>query len=117
MILDKFEILMNENSILYAIVTSFDKKTIENIGSIEKLKYDDLVSQMFNNYNQIKILNESLKEQKLPRSWSQGDTVCVVCKPNDEVLVALFYNEYRPILESVQFGRKIAEEIDLIWKK
>ncbi len=114
--LNKLKELMYKNNISYAIVSSISTGILENIGTTDELQYDTIVNQLFGDYEQIKILDESLKGQKMPRSWGQGDTICLVCKPNLDVLIALFYNEHRHILESVKFGEKMANEIDCIWK-
>ena len=116
MILDELKKLMDRNDIPYSIITSFDSESVVKLGVINELHYIDLIEQLFGNFEQIKALNDSLRGQTLPHSWKQGDVRCVVCKPKDEVLVGLFYNEHRPLIESIDFGEKLSWEIDDIWE-
>lgn len=112
--LDKLKDLVNKNKISYCVVATLDIDSIDTIGCVSELEYKDLVEQLFGDMQQIKLLNESLVGQQLPRSWKQGKVKCLVCKPKDNIIIGLFYNEYRPLFESIDFGNEIAKEIDNI---
>lgn len=114
--LDKLKDLVDRNEISYCIVATLDSELIDTIGSLTKLEYKDLVEQLFGDIQQIKILNDSLSGQQLPRAWKQGKVKCLVCKPKDNIIVGLFYNEYRSLFESIDFGNKVAKEIENIWE-
>lgn len=116
MCLDKLKVLVDKNKISYCVVATLDIDSIDTIGCVSELEYKDLVVQLFGDIQQIKLLNDSLVGQQLPRSWKQGKVKCLVCKPKDSIIVGLFYNEYRPLFESIDFGNEIAKEIDNIWQ-
>ena len=37
-------------------------------------------------------LNNGIQDQIMPRVWSQGNAKCIVCKPNERYLIALFFD-------------------------
>lgn len=114
--LDRLKDLVNKNKISYCVVAALDIESIDTIGCLTELEYKDLVEQLFGDIQQIKLLNDSLSGQQIPHSWRQGKVKCLVCKPKDSMIIGLFYNEYRALLESIDFGDKVAKEIDDLWK-
>ncbi|WP_324822874.1 hypothetical protein [Sinanaerobacter sp. ZZT-01] len=114
--LEKLSDLISENKIAYCVIADLDMESIETIGCVTELEYKDLVEQLFYDMEQIKVLNFSLIGQQLPRSWKQGKVKCLICKPKDSIVVGLFYNEYRMLSESIDFGCEIAKKIDNMWK-
>ena len=56
-----------------------------------ELESYDLFEQLIL-FNSVENLMKSLSGQLLPRIWTQGNTKCVICQPNDEQIVALFYD-------------------------
>lgn len=115
MYIQKLKELVNKNEISYCIVVNLDTNSIDKIGDATVLEYKGLVEQLFGSIQQIKLLNDSLVGQQLPRSWKQGKVKCLVCKPNSNIIVGLFYNERRSFIESIDFGNEIARKIDSIW--
>lgn len=115
MYIQKLKELVNKNEISYCIVVNLDTDLIDKIGDATVLEYKGLVEQLFGSIQQIKLLNDSLVGQQLPRSWKQGKVKCLVCKPNSNIIVGLFYNESRSFIESIDFGNEIARKIDSIW--
>lgn len=75
-----------------------------------------MVEQLFGDIQQIKLLNDSLVGQELPRFWQQGKVRCLVSKPKDSIILGVFYNESRSLKESFYFGNEIMKKIDNIWK-
>lgn len=112
MYLEKLKDIINQNEISYCIIADLNNDTIDEIGDVTKLKCQDLVEQLFGNIQQIKLLNDSLAGQELPRSWKQGKVKCLICRPQDRMLVGLFYNESRSFVESIDFCNEIAIKID-----
>lgn len=108
--------MLDENEISYCVVVNLNNDSIDKIGDVTELEYKDLVEQLFGSIQQIKLLNDSLVGQQLPRSWKQGKVKCLVCKPKDTIIVGLFYNEKRPFIESIDFGNEIMVKIYNIWK-
>lgn len=115
MYIQELKELINKFKISYSIVVSLNTDSIEKIGNVTELEYRDLVEQLFGNIQQIKLLNNSLNGQILPRLWSQGKVKCLVCKPKDNIIIGLFYNESRSFMDSIDFSSEIAKKIDIIW--
>lgn len=104
--------ILNKNAISYCIVANINTDSIDKIGDVTELEYKDLVEQLFGDIQQIKLLNDSLAGQQLPRVWQQGKVRCLVSKPKDSIILGLFYNESRSIKESICFWKEIMIEID-----
>ena len=114
--LEKLKDILNKNAISYCIVANINTDSIDKIGDVTELEYKDLVEQLFGDIQQIKLLNDSLVGQELPRAWKQGKVTCWVSKPKDSIILGVFYNESRALKESVYFGHEIMKKIDNIWK-
>lgn len=110
--IDKF---MKNHGIAYAIVTNLDSGLIETLGNISDLAYDDLVKQLFADFNSIKSLNKSLEGQMMPQIWSQGEVRCIVIKPTVNIIIGLLYNEHRPPFESIDFVDEVNNELLKCW--
>lgn len=108
------EIMLN-NNIAFSVVANLDDNNIENIGNKTELEYHSLVENLFGNIEHIHALNDSLKGQIMPQSWKQGNVKCLVCKPADNVIVGLFYNEERTTIESYRFGKTLNDIIKGAW--
>ncbi len=109
------EIMLN-NNIPFSVVANLDDNNMENIGNKTELEYFSLVENLFGNIEHIHALNESLKGQIMPQSWKQGNVKCLVCKPVDNVIVGLFYNEERTAIESYRFGKTLNDIIKGAWE-
>ena len=114
--LEKLKDILDKNAISSCIVANLNTDSIDMIGDVTELEYKDLVEQLFGDIQQIKLLNDSLVGQELPRFWQQGKVRCLVSKPKDSIILGVFYNESRSLKESFYFGNEIMKKIDNIWK-
>lgn len=112
----KIHELMSTYGILYSIVANLENSMAESFGDITNLQCNDLVEQLFGSVEKIKALDNSLEGQTVPQSWKQGKVKCIVCKPKSNILIGLFYNEERPIMESIKFTKEINQIIMKSWK-
>ncbi len=82
---------IERNNIAIFAKADLKSKTFDIIKRDVELESYDLFQQLilFGNTDS---LCESIDGQILPRIWTQGNTKCIVCKPNNEQLVALFYD-------------------------
>ncbi|WBW96125.1 hypothetical protein [Oceanirhabdus sp. W0125-5] len=103
--------------IIYIVGVNLKSGEIETIGDKSKLVYDDLVTDLFDNIDSIYSLDKSIEGQRMPQTWRQGEVKCIVCKPSNNILVGLFYNEYRDTIESYQWSKEVNKELEAIWKK
>lgn len=97
---------MEQNNI--TIVARIDLK--KKFYKISKRDFDlesfDLFEQLIL-YSSIDRLLESLEGQIFPRIWGQGNTKCVFCKPNNEEIVALFFDNCMDAKENYFFAKKL----------
>ena len=114
--LEKLKDILDKNAISYSVVANLNTDSIDKIGDVAELEYKDLAEQFFGDVQQIKLLNDYLVGQELPRAWKQGKVTCWVSKPKDSIILGVFYNESRSPKESFYFGHEIMKKIDNIWK-
>lgn len=49
----------------------------------------------------------NISGQLLPRIWTQGNTKCIVSQPNDEHIIALFYNKCLNAKENYLYAKQL----------
>ena len=95
----------------------FVKADIKN--KIFDIKKMDVGLESYDLFNQLVLLGsveglaESVIGQLMPRMWRQGNTRCVICQPNEELLILLFYDSEMDVMENYTY----AEQLDLQLKK
>ena len=99
------------NEIAICVTVDLRKKFFYIIKKDELESYD-LFEQLIL-FNNIENLAESLNGQILPRIWKQGNTKCVISKPNDEQIVALFYEKIMDEKDNYFY----AKHLDLLLKE
>lgn len=103
---------MEQNNIAIAAKADLKNK-IFNISKRDvQLESFDLFEQLIL-YNNIDNLVAILDGQILPRIWVQGNTKCVVCKPNSEQVVAFFYDNCMDAKDNYFY----AKQLDLLLKE
>ncbi len=71
-----------------------------------ELEAYDLFEQLIL-FNSVENLVDSINGQLLPRIWTQGNTKCVICKPNDEHIVALFYDKCMDAKDNYLYAKQL----------
>lgn len=77
-------------------------------GSIEKLPYKGLYTNLLDDENKIKNLIMTVEKDNEPYTWRQGEMVALVYK-NNTGLVCMFYITEKKGLESYQLSQCIFE--------
>lgn len=113
----KLKEILSENEINYCVVTHLDKGTIETFGNKSELVYKGLLKTHFHDMDTIYSLNNFLEGQKLPKLFRQGEVACIICKPNNNVIVGMLYHEQREFLEYYNWSKEINKEVELLWKE
>ncbi|MBX4262263.1 hypothetical protein KTC96_08340 [Clostridium estertheticum] len=111
----KLEEIAKKYGILYTIVVQLDDDTLDIIGDRDKLKYDDIVKLYFDDINSIKHLNKSLEGQLMPRLLSQGEIACIICKPNDNIIISMFFDESKSSFDAVDLSEDVNQDIEELW--
>lgn len=72
----------------------------------KKLIAYDLFEQLIL-FNSVENLADSINGQLLPGIWAQGNTKCVICQPNDEQIVVLFYNKCMDAKDNYFYAKQL----------
>lgn len=94
--------------IIIKIVAKVDlnNKMFEILKTDEEFECLDLFNQLIL-YNKIKNLTEYLDGQIMPRMWGQGNSKCIISRPNDNQVIAMFYESTMDAKENYFFAKKI----------
>ena len=105
---------MKENKIIIFVEIDFLDNMIHIEKSDQSLEAYDLFQQLIL-YSDIRSCKEYIKDQILPRIWSQGNIHCILCKPNEMKLIYLFYNSHLSITENYFFAKEINKQINIAY--
>lgn len=111
MITKNLEEFVTKHKIMYAVVIDLINYVQYSLGNKNDLTYEGLYNSLFYNTQSIITLNESLKGQIMPQSWKQGDLKCLVVKPNETILVGLFYIDVPNTVDSYKLAKQINNEL------
>lgn len=103
---------IEKNNIAIFAKADLKTKKFEIIKRDVKLESYDLFQQLIL-FGNMDSLYASIDGQMLPRIWTQGNTKCIVCKPNNEQLVALFYDNNMNATDNYFHAKKL----DLLLKE
>ena len=98
--------LIEKNNIAIVAKADLKNKRFEIINSNLELESYDLFEELIL-FGNTDTLLESVEGQILPRIWTQGNTKCVVCKPNNELLIALFYENSMDAKENYFYAKEL----------
>lgn len=87
----KIKQFMKENDIAIFVKADLKTRKFEIIHGDTEIESMDLFEQLIQ-CGSVDKLQNSVKEQIMPRIWSQGNTKSIVCKPNESCLIALFFD-------------------------
>ena len=88
----KIDEFIEKNDIAIFVKVDLRNKRFEIIKKDVDLESYDLFEQLII-LGSTEKLKASLEGQLLPRIWTQGNTKCVLCQPNNELMVAIFYDK------------------------
>lgn len=102
---------MKENDIIIFAEYNIEQKNF----SIEKidgdLEYYSLFDELiFNTKNY-----DNLDIKILPHIWKQGNTICVMSKPNENILVFLFYDNMENYDINYDFSIELDDKINKMY--
>lgn len=111
--MDVIKFMLDNNIAIFVEVDVNDKLIYMRKRDIEMQSYD-LFEQLIL-YNSIDNLIQNVSGQLLPRIWGQGDTQCVICKPNDTKLICLFYDKHLDAKENYFYAEELSIKINAIY--
>ncbi|MBC2582761.1 hypothetical protein [Clostridium sp. DJ247] len=112
----KLKDVLEKYKIIYCIVAHLDKGLIETLGNKEELAYQGLLKTHFYDIETIQSLDKFLEGQSKPKLFRQGEVACIICKPDNNVIIGLLYHEYREFPEYFKWSKEVNQEIEAIWK-
>ncbi len=103
---------MEKNNIVIVAKANLQEKSFEIIKNNLELESYDLFEQLIL-FGSIDNLMESIEGQILPRIWTQGNTRCIVCRPRQNQIIALFYYSILTVKDEYYH----AKELDTLLKQ
>ncbi len=97
---------INKNDIAILVIANVRNKRFDIIKKNIELESCDLFENLIV-FSSVDNLFESVRGQILPRIWIQGNTKCVICQPNDEHIVALFYENCMDLKENYFYAKRL----------
>jgi len=116
MILKNLKEFVKKNDIMYTVVVDLEKFEKFSFGKKKKIENDSLYNSLFGDEYCISRLDSILREQNIPQSWEQGNINCLVMKPEDNVIVGLFYSDKYDSVESYRFAKEINTAVSGLWQ-
>ncbi len=107
--------LMDSFAIKVMAIASVAKRSVRLLGNEQALPANSLLSRLFGDPDAIAALEHSLEGQIMPRIWSQGDVVCVVCRPHPDVIVGLISDEPRDPVETYRWSKALDQQVARLW--
>ena len=103
---------MEKNNIVIVAKANLQGKSFEIIKNDLELESYDLFEQLII-HGSVENLMENIEGQILPRIWTQGNTRCIVCRPDPNQIVALFYDNSLNVKDEYYH----AKELDTLLKQ
>ncbi|SHI37848.1 hypothetical protein [Clostridium intestinale] len=103
--------LIKESNILYSVVVNIEKSTMDTYGERNSIASDNLIDMLFKNIDCAQNLYRSISGQIMPQSWRQGDIKCIVCIPKANIIIGLFYFEYRDAIHSYNWSKELNKKL------
>ena len=103
---------IEKNDIAIVAKANLQEKTFEIIKNDLELESYDLFEQLIV-FGSVDNLMESREGQILPRTWTQGNTRCIVCQPTPNQIMVLFYNSSLNVKDEYYH----AKEMDTLLKQ
>lgn len=101
---------MEKNNLVFLVEVDANEKMFHIYKTDKELESYVLFEQLILFSNTEKLL-QSICGQLLPRIWTQGNTKCVICKPNDEKIVCVFYDSQLDAKEHYFYAKRLSDEL------
>ncbi len=88
------------------------EEELENYGMFyQHIIYNILDNKELNTYE------EHLEGQLLPEIWSQGQTRCIYCKPNNNKIICLFYDFRGESKDNYFYAKELDNKIQVMYNE
>lgn len=105
---------MEKNNLVFLVEVDANENMFHIHKTDKELQSYDLFEQLILFSNTEKLVQYTYG-QLLPRIWTQGDTKCVICKPNDEKIVCAFYDSQLDAKEHYFFAKNLNDELSTLY--
>lgn len=106
-----FEERLTSWNIPFAVIADLSSGNAIRVGCSTGFEFDDLERSLFGDAERVLATGRSLEGQILPRTWSQGNVSCFVCKPNEHAIVGLFCSDQRSAVEKYHWSKQLSAEV------
>lgn len=97
---------IEKNHIAILVKADLRNRRFDIIKKDIELESYDLFEQLIL-FNSVENLADSINGQLLPKIWIQGNTKCVICQPNNEQIVVLFYNNCMDAKDNYFYAKQL----------
>lgn len=97
---------IRKNDIAIFVIVDLKSKRFDIKKMNVELESYDLFEQLILFSNADSLL-DNISGQILPRIWTQGNTKCIISKPNDAQIIALFYEKYLDAKDNYFYAKQL----------
>ena len=105
------EVRLKEWDIPFAIIADLETGDTIRIGCSAGFGFIDLENNLFRDADTVFATGRSIEGQILPRTWSQGDISCFLCKVNEKTIVGLFCSDRLGPVEKYHWSKQLNSQI------
>ena len=112
--ISRFEKFLSKNDITFGVIAYLEDnevKKLDKFGDINLLIEHSIVDKLVGDIQSTNNLNKSLDGQILPQIWGQGKVAALIFKPNNNIIIGLFYEESRSAIEQYKWSKVLNSEI------
>lgn len=106
--------LMSRYHIVVAVIVSIGTERKETLGDRRALDSDYTVRTVFDDLS-VQEIEQYLDGRILPRMIQQGRVCGVICKPNEDTIVGLYYHDERDVVQRYEMSKSIDADIRELW--
>ena len=108
--------LINENSILYAVITTEDGSTWQEYGDKASVAHQGIITQYIPGPEAIPMLFDMLHKQVIPQTTRQGIVTCLITKPNEATIAVILIHDDSDVISRRRRASKIDKELQSLFQ-
>ena len=101
---------IEKNDIAIFAKANLEERAFDIIKRDLKLESYDLFDQLIR-FGSVDSLMEDITGQILPRIWTQGNTKCIVCRPHQNEIIAMFYDSSRNVKDEYYHAKALDTQL------
>lgn len=110
-----FEQLMSHFGFCFAVIGDIETGEKTSIGNRSALAMDFIVRNTFDSLS-VSDLDACYKDRLMPAMVQQGDVCGIICKPAEGIVVGLFANDRRAVMDRVESNEMADKDLRTLWR-